>query len=498
MKDIIGFITEIRNILPKDRIYTDELRRLAWGTDAGFYRLIPQIVIRSKNEEEVSTILKLATKHKVPLTFRAGGTSLSGQSISDSVLVVAGKNWEDYKINEDGSQISLQPGIIGQRVNDLLKPYKRKFGPDPASIKSAMVGGIVGNNASGMNCGTHANSDRMMASARIILTDGTILDTGDSKSRAEFEKTHADMIKKIADIRDRIHANKKLYELIRFKYSIKNVTGFNLLPFIRFNDPIDIIAHLMVGSEGSLAFLAEVTMNTLPDQPYKATAMIYFKTLRQACEAVVKLKGLTSIEEQEIKNNPNISEDEDTEVKIKNKFCEYKDRLPNLIEISLPVEPDKKKITDFHKELKELYNYRINQIGELAEEMFPYFGIDLKYNKIYKYALNNERNEEISTDSFMLDSTKLSKSEKPELKLNLNLENENEEKNDDNLNKEDSINNKEIMEKKENNNEEEKNESEKSNKNMLYEDDDTNNLYSLQENILYYMLSHQLFLFRQY
>ena len=182
------------------------------------------------------------------------------------------------------------------------------------------------------------------------------------------------------------------------------------------------------------------------------------------------------------KSISNISEDEDTEVKIKNKFCEYKDRLPNLIEISLPVEPDKKKITDFHKELKELYNYRINQIGELAEEMFPYFGIDLKYNKIYKYALNNERNEEISTDSFMLDSTKLSKSEKPELKLNLNLENENEEKNDDNLNKEDSINNKEIMEKKENNNEEEKNESEKSNKNMLYEDDDTNNLYSLQEN----------------
>ena len=303
MRDIVGFISEIRKVLPKDRIYTDELRRLAWGTDAGFYRLIPQIVVRSKNEEEVSTLMKLATKYQVPMTFRAGGTSLSGQSISDSVLVVAGKNWENYSINEDGSQISLQPGIIGQRVNDLLKPYKRKFGPDPASIKSAMVGGIVGNNASGMNCGTHANSDRMMASARIILTDGTILDTGDSRSRAAFEKTHGDMIRKIAAIRDRIQKNKELLELIRFKYSIKNVTGFNLLPFIRFNDPIDIIAHLMVGSEGSLAFLAEVTMNTLPDQPYKATAMIYFKTLRQACEAVVKLKGLTSIEEQEIRNN---------------------------------------------------------------------------------------------------------------------------------------------------------------------------------------------------
>lgn len=310
MKDFTSFLQEVRQLLPKDRIYTDELRRLAWGTDAGFYRLIPQVIIRSKGEDEVSTLLKLATKYDVPMTFRAAGTSLSGQSISDSVLVVAGKNWEAYKINEDGTQISLQPGIVGARVNEYLKPFKRKFGPDPASIKSAMVGGIVMNNASGMNCGTHANSDRMMSSVKMVLADGTRLDTADPKSRAAFQGTHADMIMKIEKLRDKIRNNAALAERIRFKYAIKNVTGLNLLPFLRFDDPIEIMAHLMVGSEGTLAFLSEVTMNTLPDQPYKATSMLYFKTIRSACQAVVKLKGLVSAEEEAVNADTTLNENE--------------------------------------------------------------------------------------------------------------------------------------------------------------------------------------------
>ena len=188
----MAFLQEAKQFIPQERIYTDELRRLAWGTDAGFYRLIPQIVIRSKDEDEVSQLLKLASRHGLPVTFRAAGTSLSGQAISDSILIVAGKNWEKYSISADYEQITLQPGIIGQRVNELLAPYGRKFAPDPASVKSAMVGGIVMNNASGMNCGTHANSDKVLVSARIILMDGTLLDTGNPVSRASFEVSHRD------------------------------------------------------------------------------------------------------------------------------------------------------------------------------------------------------------------------------------------------------------------------------------------------------------------
>ena len=287
-----AFLNEASNFIPKDRIYTDELRRLAWGTDAGFYRHIPQIVIRSKDEEEVSKLVRLADKYELPVTFRAAGTALSGQSITDSILIVAGKNWEKYSVEDGGRRITMQPGLTGQRVNDILAPYGMKMGPDPASIKSAMIGGIVNNNASGMNCGTHANSDKMLLSVRIVLADGTILDTGDKKSRAAFEKSHADFLRRICELRDRTRSNQALADRIALKYSIKNVTGLNIRPFIAYDDPFDIIAHCIVGSEGTLAFLSEITMMTIPEETAKSTAMLYFPTMKEACYAVVDMKEL--------------------------------------------------------------------------------------------------------------------------------------------------------------------------------------------------------------
>ena len=292
-----NFLAEIGQVIPSDRIYTDELRTLGWGTDASFYRQIPKVVIRSDGEEEISKIVKACKKHKVPFTFRAAGTSLSGQSCTDSVLIVAGKHWERFTLSPDGESVKLQPGIVGARVNEILKPYGRVFPPDPASIGSAMVGGIVINNASGMNCGVHANSDRMMISARIILTDGTVLDTGDEKSKEAFRQSHPEFIKKIEELRDKVRADEKLASRIRTKYSIKNVTGLNLRPLIAYDDPFDIIAHSMVGSEGTLAFLSEVTMKTLHDYPYKASAMVYFMTMKESCEAVVAMKKLKAGDE---------------------------------------------------------------------------------------------------------------------------------------------------------------------------------------------------------
>ena len=291
------FITDLRQFLPSDRIYTDELRRLGWGTDASFYRKLPQVVIRSDGEEEISRIVKTCRKHGLPFTFRAAGTSLSGQSCTDSVLIVAGKHWEKYTLSPDADCITLQPGIVGARVNQILQSFGRVFPPDPASIGSAMVGGIVINNASGMNCGVHANSDRMMLSARIILTDGTILDTGSEESRKAFCKSHPEFIAKIEALRDRVRADKELADRIARKYSIKNVTGLNLRPLIAYDDPFDIIAHSMVGSEGTLAFLSEVTMRTLKDYPYKASAMVYFHTMKESCEAVVAMKKLKAGDE---------------------------------------------------------------------------------------------------------------------------------------------------------------------------------------------------------
>ena len=291
------FLTDVRQFLPSDRIYTDELRRLGWGTDASFYREIPEIVIRSDGEQEVAQIVTMCYKHGLPFTFRAAGTSLSGQSLSNSVLIVAGKHWEQYELASDQETIRLQPGIVGSRVNEILKPYGRVFPPDPASIGSAMVGGIVCNNASGMNCGVHANSDRMLVSARIILTDGTIVDTGSKESRDAFRKSHPEFIAKIEALRDKVRTDKDLAERIQKKYSIKNVTGLNLRPLVAYDDPFDIMAHSLVGSEGTLAFLSEVTMKTLHDYPFKASAMVYFLTMKESCEAVVAMKKLKAGDE---------------------------------------------------------------------------------------------------------------------------------------------------------------------------------------------------------
>ena len=291
-KPISAFLASIRSFLPKERIYTDELRTLAWGTDAGEYRLTPKVVIRARDEVEVSQILSLANAHRIPVTFRAAGTSLSGQAISDSVLVVAGKNWEKSCYHPEDGSVTLQCGIVGREVNRRLAPYGRYFGPDPASIGSCMVGGIVSNNASGMSCGVHANSDKTLLSARIVLADGTVVDTGDQASRAAFRQSHPQFLSALSELRDRVQAHPSLKARIEHKYSIKNVTGLNLRPLVAYSDPFDILAHLMVGAEGTLGFLSEVTMATLPVRRFKAAAMVYFDDIVSAAKAVLALRGV--------------------------------------------------------------------------------------------------------------------------------------------------------------------------------------------------------------
>ena len=214
----IKFHQDLRPVIPESRLITDPLRTLAYGTDASFYRLIPKIVIKADTETEVAQVVKAADRHEVAVTFRAAGTSLCGQAITDSVLVIAGSNWNDYQILDDGHRIRLQPGIIGGLANGYLIPFGRKIGPDPASINAAMIGGIAANNASGMCCGTSQNSYRTVSSMRIILHDGSLLDTGDPESRKNFCRTHAKLLADIDILRSKVIDHPVLAERIRHKF----------------------------------------------------------------------------------------------------------------------------------------------------------------------------------------------------------------------------------------------------------------------------------------
>ena len=286
------FIEAIKAFIPETRMATDPLRTLAYGTDASFYRLIPKVVVRADNESEVSRVLTLARQNGLPVTFRAAGTSLSGQAISDSVLLVAGASWQRSKVLASGEKIRLEPGVIGARANQLLAPFGRKIGPDPASINAAMIGGIAANNASGMCCGTAQNSYQTVDSIRMVLADGTVLDTGDDRSRSAFRASHASMLQDLDDLAKRVRSDAGLSERIRRKFKIKNTTGYSLNALVDFADPFDIIAHLMIGSEGTLGFISRIVFRTVPSPAFKATALMMFAHIDGACQTARRMQTL--------------------------------------------------------------------------------------------------------------------------------------------------------------------------------------------------------------
>jgi D-lactate dehydrogenase len=281
---------ELLEFLPPGRIVSDPLRRLALGTDASFYRLVPQLVVQLRTASEVARLLAAARRRRLPVTFRAGGTSLSGQAVSDSILATVAGALRGARVFDRGERIALEPGVIGVDANALLVPYGRKLGPDPASIGACMIGGIVANNASGMCCGTAENSYRTVEAMKLLLADGTPLDTGDAAVRAAFAERHPEIVAGLAAIRDEIAADPELSARIREKYRIKNTTGYSLNAFVDFHDPIDILLHLLVGSEGTLAFIAEVTFRTVVDQPHKASTLAIYPDIEHAARATMLLK----------------------------------------------------------------------------------------------------------------------------------------------------------------------------------------------------------------
>lgn len=286
----IPFLETVERLIPRERRFDDPLSTLAFGTDASFYRLIPKLVLRVESEDEVAAILSAAYREQVPVTFRAAGTSLSGQAISDSVLLVLGDNWNGREIRADGAQIRLQPGVIGAQANAWLAPFGRKIGPDPASINACKIGGIVANNASGMCCGTAQNSYHTLAGLRLLLADGTRLDSEDPASVAAFRASHGELLERLAELGRETRANAELAAKIRHKYRLKNTTGLSLNALVDYDEPLDILTHLMVGSEGTLGFISAVTYDTVPEHPHKASALLVFPTVETCCTAVAVLK----------------------------------------------------------------------------------------------------------------------------------------------------------------------------------------------------------------
>ena len=291
VRDYDRFAKEAQEIC-KDRVYTDYLRRYAYGVDASCYSYLPKVVVKAQDESEVRRLIRLGQQCGTPFAFRAAGSSLSGQCSCEDVLIVCNDGFKKMEVLDNGLALKCDCGVIGSDANDMLQPYNRKIGPDPATIATALIGGILNNNSSGMCCGTAQNSYKTIRSIRVVLLDGTILDTSDPKSVKQFLKEKPQMVEDILQLRRDILADEELTHMIHHKYKIKNTTGYGLNSLVDFEDIIDIINHLFIGSEGTLGFVSEIVYNTVEDVPHKGCGLMFFRTLNDASLAVVALANM--------------------------------------------------------------------------------------------------------------------------------------------------------------------------------------------------------------
>jgi D-lactate dehydrogenase len=282
--------SKLARIIDERRILVRPIDLIAYASDASFYRLIPQAVVQAANEDEVARLFRFSHDHSLPITFRAAGTSLSGQAVSDGLLVEVTRNFRDVEVLDNGARIRVKPGVIGAHANRALIPYGVKIGPDPASIATCTLGGILSNNSSGMCCGVDQNAYHTLASLRFVLPSGTAIDTAASDAEDRFLAREPALARGILELKSRIENDPALAERIRRKYRTKNTTGYGINAFLDFERAVDIFAHLLIGSEGTLAFISEAVLNTVPELPVKYTGLLLFPDLYAASESIVPLR----------------------------------------------------------------------------------------------------------------------------------------------------------------------------------------------------------------
>jgi len=263
--------------------------RYRYSSDASHFHLIPERIATPGSVEDFLQILLEARRSGASLTFRSGGTSLSGQGVTDSILVDIRQNFRAIKVLSDGRFVQVEPGVGVRTVNQRLLRFGKKLGPDPASEVACTIGGVIANNSSGMACGITDNTYRTIRSAIVVLANGAVINTADADAENQLRGQVPDLYSELQAIKSDISARTDLQEKIRRQYSIKNTMGYGLNSFVDFNSVIDIFLHLLVGSEGTLGFIAEATFETIENMTHAATALLTFGSLTDATAALTTI-----------------------------------------------------------------------------------------------------------------------------------------------------------------------------------------------------------------
>ncbi|MFF3541597.1 FAD-binding and (Fe-S)-binding domain-containing protein [Streptomyces platensis] len=262
-----------------------------YASDASPYRFVPQVVVVAEDLDDISAVFSYAHGKGRKVVFRAAGTSLNGQAQGEDILVDVRRHWTGVEVLDGGARARIRPGTTVLRANTTLARYGRLLGPDPASAVACTLGGVVANNASGMTAGTTRNSYRTLASATLVLPSGTIVDTAEPDADAELAHAEPALCAGLLALKAEIEADPELVARIRAKYEIKNTNGYRLDAFLDGTTPVEILRGLIVGSEGTLGFLAETVFDTLPLDRYTSSALLFFPTLGAAATAVPRFSA---------------------------------------------------------------------------------------------------------------------------------------------------------------------------------------------------------------
>jgi D-lactate dehydrogenase len=289
---------DLEELLGADRVLHRVSDLVAYASDASPYRRFPRAVVEARDASDVAKTLRFGRERGIPVTFRAGGTSLNGQGQSDGILVDVRKHFGGVAVEDDGARARVKPGTILGHANRVLAPHGRKLGPDPASTDTCTVGGVVANNSGGMRCGVTKDSYSTVRELTFVLPSGTKIDTGAPGAAERFAAAEPELVAGLEAIRDEIRADAELAARIRRKFAIKNTTGYRLCAFLDADEPLEIFRRLLVGSEGTLAFVAEVVFETVPQPPATTTAWIHFPGIDEAIAPVQDLvaSGATAVE----------------------------------------------------------------------------------------------------------------------------------------------------------------------------------------------------------
>lgn len=265
---------------------TDLITRHALAHDASHFLLIPEATTRVSSTDQMVAVLAEATARKLPVTFRSGGTSLSGQASTNGLLVDVRHGFTGMEVLDNGARVQVEPGLGLRVVNGRLMRFGRQLGPDPASEVACTIGGVLANNSSGMTCGVTENSYQTLRSAEIVLATGTVINTADHDADNQLRTREPQLYEALMGVRERIRGNDESVATIRRLFSIKNTMGYSLNAFVDYDTPVEILLRLMVGSEGTLGFVSKAVFDTVPLRPHALTGLLVFSSLKDATAAL--------------------------------------------------------------------------------------------------------------------------------------------------------------------------------------------------------------------